>query len=177
VQDPTELRRFEEAVLPHLDAAYNLARWLTRNDHDAQDAVQEAYCRALKFFPSFRGDNGRTWLLTVVRHACYDWLARHRARELTVSFDEHVHGEGSDALNPEKLFLRRADQQMLRQAIEALPVEFREVVVLRELEGLSYQEIATVARIPLGTVMSRLARARKQLHERLAHCLGEESGT
>lgn len=172
--DAAELRRFEEAVLPHLDAAYNLARWLTRNDHDAEDVVQEAYCRALKFFHGFRGQDGRPWLLAVVRHACYDWLARNRARELTISFDERWHDEGSDALNPEKLFQRRADQQVLRQAVEALPLEFREVIVLRELEGLSYQEIAAVASIPLGTVMSRLARARKQLQERLVHCLGEE---
>jgi RNA polymerase sigma factor (sigma-70 family) len=171
----TDRGRFEQAILPHLDAAYNLARWLTHSDHDAEDVVQDAYCRALKFFHSFRGGDARTWLLAVVRHAAYDWLARNRGRQHAASFTEEVHGQSSEALNPEILFQRRVDQQLLRQAIEELSVEFREVVVLRELEGLSYQEIAAVAGVPLGTVMSRLARARKQLQERLSHCLGEES--
>lgn len=175
MQDPNERRRFEEVILPHLDAAYNLARWLTRDPHDAEDVVQEAYFRALKFFHSFRGQNGRTWLLQVVRHTCYTWLQTHRSREVARPFDEEFHGEASEDLNPAKLFQRRADAEQLRAAIEGLSLEFREAVVLRELEGLSYQEIATVAGIPLGTVMSRLARARHQLQERLAHCLGEES--
>jgi len=174
VQETDERRRFEEAVLPHLDAAYNLARWLTRNAHDAEDVVQEAYCRALKFFGGFQGSNGRTWLLQVVRNTGYTWLQKHRARELTVSFDEERQPATSDALNPEKLAIQQADREMLRQAIEELPVAYREVVVLRELEGLSYQEIAAVAEIPLGTVMSRLARARQQLQERLAHSIDEE---
>jgi RNA polymerase sigma-70 factor (ECF subfamily) len=147
---------------------------LTRNAHDADDVVQEAYYRALKFFGCFRGSNGRTWFLQVVRNTGYTWLQKHRARELTVAFDEGKQPAASEALNPEKLAIQRADREMLRQAIEELPIAYREVVVLRELEGLSYQEIAGVAEIPLGTVMSRLARARRQLQERLAHCVDEE---
>lgn len=167
-------RRFEGAVLPHLDAAYNLARWLTRDGHDAEDVVQEAFFRAFKFFDGFRGGDARAWLLRVVRHTCYTWMERQHGRGATTSFDEELHGEASEALNPEKLFWQRADRQLLREAVEALPVPFREVIVLRELEGLSYQEIAAVAGIPVGTVMSRLSRARGQLHQRLAECLGKE---
>jgi RNA polymerase sigma-70 factor (ECF subfamily) len=159
--------RFEEAVVPHLGAAFNLARWLTRDDHDAEDVVQEAYLRAYKFFDSFHGGDGRAWLLTVVRHTAYTWLQQHRAHELTASLDAGRHDAGSDELNPEKLYLRQADRQMVWQAVEELPVEFRAALVLRELEGLSYQQIAAVAGIPLGTVMSRLARARKLLQRRL----------
>jgi RNA polymerase sigma-70 factor (ECF subfamily) len=172
--EPTKRSRFEATVLPHLDAAYNLARWLTRDGHDAEDVVQEAFCRAFQFFDGFRGGDARAWLLQVVRNTCYTWLERHRGREPALSFDEDLHGEASEALNPEKLFLRRADQQMLREAVEALPVPFREVIVLRELEGLSYQEVAAVAGIPVGTVMSRLARARGRLQQRLAECPGKE---
>jgi RNA polymerase sigma-70 factor (ECF subfamily) len=172
--EPSKQQRFEGAVLPHLDAAYNLARWLTRDGHDAEDVVQEAFCRAFQFFDGFRGGNPRAWLLQIVRHTSYTWLERHRERQPALSFDEGLHGEASEALNPEKLFLQRADRQMLREAVEALPVPFREVIVLRELEGLSYQEIAAVAGIPVGTVMSRLARARGRLQQRLAECLGKE---
>ena len=170
----TKRSRFEATVLPHLDAAYNLARWLTRDGHDAEDVVQEAFCRAFQFFDGFRGGDARAWLLQVVRNTCYTWMGRHRGREPVLSFDEELHGQASEALNPEKLVLRRADVQMLREAVEALPVPFREVIVLRELEGLSYQEIAAVAGIPVGTVMSRLARARGRLQQRLAECLGKE---
>jgi RNA polymerase sigma factor (sigma-70 family) len=162
------LARFEQAVLPHLAAAYNLARWLTRDDHDAEDVVQDAYVRAWTFFDRFHGGDGRAWLLTIVRHTCYTWLQRHRGHELTTTFDDELHGGEREASNPETLLLQRANQQLLRQALEALPVEYREVVVLRELEGLSYKEIAGVADLPLGTVMSRLARARKQLQAWLA---------
>jgi RNA polymerase sigma-70 factor (ECF subfamily) len=169
-----ERTRFEQAVLPHLDAAYNLARWLTRNANDAEDVVQEAFCRALRFFGGFRGGDARAWLLKVVRTTCYTWLQRHRARDLTAPLDEDRDEAGSYALNPERLFLQRADKHMLLEAIEDLPVTFREVIVLRELEELTYQEIAGVAGVPLGTVMSRLSRARKQLQDRLAHTLGEE---
>ena len=147
--------------MPHLDAAYNLARWLTRNDTDAEDVVQEASLRAFKAFAGFRGGDGRVWLLTIVRHTCYTWLRQHRAHELTTEFNEETHSVEHDT--PETLLLARADTQLLRQALEALPVEFREVVILRELEGLSYKEIAGIADIPVGTVMSRLARARKRL--------------
>jgi RNA polymerase sigma factor (sigma-70 family) len=172
--DLSKRRRFEEAVLPYLDASYNLARWLTGNEHDAEDVVQEAYLRAFKFFDGFRGGDGRAWLLQVVRHTCYTWLRQHRGREAAASFDEDLHGAASEGLNPEKLFLRRQDQQLVRDAVEALPVPFREVIVLRELEGLSYQEIAAVAGIPVGTVMSRLARARGRLQQHLVECLGKE---
>ncbi|MDB5309017.1 MAG: polymerase subunit sigma [Gemmataceae bacterium] len=168
-----ERGRFEHATLPHLDAAYNLARWLTRDDHAAEDVVQEAYFRAAKFFAGFRGGDGRTWLLAVVRRAAYDWLAKRRAWA-AASFDEAVHDRGDDASNPESLVIRKADQQLLRQALEELSPEFREVTVLRELEGLSYQQIAAVVGVPVGTVMSRLSRARKQLRQRLAPCPGRE---
>jgi RNA polymerase sigma-70 factor (ECF subfamily) len=170
----SEPRRFEEVVLPHLDAAYNLARWLTGNDHDAADVVQEASLRALRFFAGFRGGDARAWVLQVVRRTCHTWLGRNRPRQATVTLDEERHGESSDALNPERLCERRAEEDQLRQALEELPVEFREVVILREMEGLSYHEIAEVIGIPLGTVMSRLARGRKHLQQRLAHCRGEE---
>jgi RNA polymerase sigma-70 factor (ECF subfamily) len=168
------LARFDQAVLPHLDAAFNLARWLTRNDHDADDVVQEAYLRALQFFGGFHGGDGRAWLLTIVRNTCYTWLQKNRPRELTAVFEEQIHG-GSAALNPEKLLLQSEDRQLIRQALEELPLEFREVMVLRELEGLSYKEIATITGIPLGTVMSRLARARDRLQQTLSQRLHKDS--
>jgi RNA polymerase sigma factor (sigma-70 family) len=166
--------RFEQAVLPHLDAAFRLARWLTRNDHDAEDVVQEAYLRAYKFFGRFHGEDGRAWLLAVVRNTCYTWLKQHRAHELMTSFDEQIHGTGSDAMNPERLFLQKASAETVRTALEELPVVYREVVILRELEGCSYKEIAAIADIPLGTVMSRLTRGRERLHQVLAHRLNRE---
>ena len=168
VQEQTQQLRFEQIVLPHLDAAYNLARWLTRNDQDAEDVVQEACLRAFKFFGGFYGGDSRAWLLTIVRNTCYTWLRHNRAHELTTPFDESVHDVECESLNPEVLLLHQADQQQLRQALEALPVEAREVIVLRELEGLSYKEIGAIADIPLGTVMSRLARGRKRLQHDLA---------
>lgn len=159
---------FEQVVLPHLDAAYNLARWLTGNEHDAEDAVQEAYLRAWKFFGSFRGGESRSWLLTIVRRTCYTWLQHNRAHELTTVLDETQHSVEDTGANPETWLVQRAHQQTLHQALEALPVALREVVVLRELEGLSYKEIAALTEVPLGTVMSRLARARKRLGQCLA---------
>ena len=159
---------FEQTVLPHLNAAYNLARWLTRNDQDAEDVVQEAYVRAWKFFGSFRGGESRSWLLTIVRNTCYTWLQHNRAHELVTIFDEEIHSNGGEVSNPETLLLQRVNTQVLRQALEALPVEFREAVILRELEGLSYKDIAAIADVPLGTVMSRLARARQRLQHWLA---------
>ena len=130
--EPDMLKRFEEAVLPHLAAAYNLARWLTRNDHDAEDLVQEAYLRALKAFDGFRGGDGRAWLLTIVRNTCYTWLRQNRMEDLTEAYDEEIHTLERDSSNPETLLLASADAQLLRQALEELPVEFREVLVLRE---------------------------------------------
>ena len=160
--------------MPHLSAAYNLARWLTRNDHDAEDLVQEAYLRAYKYFDRFQGDDGRAWLLAVVRNTCYTWLKQHRAHELAASFDEAIHGAAGDALNPERLLQQKATRQLLHEALEELPVEFREVVVLRELEGLSYKEIAAVVDVPLGTVMSRLTRGRGRLQQCLGPRLSKE---
>src|SRR5215212_1696529 len=154
---------FEEAVMPHLDAAYNLARWLTRNEHDAQDVVQEAYLRALRFFGGFHGGDARAWLLTIVRNTCFTWLRRNRSPPLSCDFDEALLTKESPALDPEMAHVLKAQTQLVSEAIEQLPIEFREVMVLRELEELSYKEIAGVTGIPLGTVMSRLARARKRL--------------
>lgn len=150
-------------MLPHLDAAYNLARWLTRHDDDAEDVVQTACVRALRFFDGFQGGNARGWLLTIVRNTFYSWVAQHREQELAAPFDEEIHTVEQAVGNPEAELLRRADADLLRQGFASLPVPFREVMVLREIEGLPYKEIAAIAEIPIGTVMSRLARARRQL--------------
>lgn len=160
---------FEEAVIPHLDAAYNLARWLTRNDADAEDVVQEAYLRAFKSFDGFRGENGRAWMLKIVRNTGYTWLQRNRGQQPTTEFDEAVHGGVDD--DPETTLIATADKELLKRTLEELPAEFRETIVLRELEGMSYKEIAKIADVPVGTVMSRLARARKRLQVCLARCV------
>jgi RNA polymerase sigma-70 factor, ECF subfamily len=162
-----QLARFEQVVMPHLDSAYNVARWLTGNEHDAEDVVQDAYLRAAKFFDSFRGGDARPWLITIVRRACYDWLERNRSHQSLTVFDEELHSDQGDDRDPAQLVLREENREMLRQALSELPIEFREVLVLRELEGLSYKEIAAITTLPPGTIMSRLARAR----ERLRHCL------
>lgn len=172
--DSHERARFERATVPHLDAAYNLGRWLTRDAHAAEDVVQEALCRAVRFFASFRGDDGRTWLLAIVRRVAYDWLQKRRTGGAAAPFDEESHSPRDDALDPERLAIRRADVELLRRAVEELSPEYREVIVLRELEGLSYQEIAAVAEVPVGTVMSRLSRARGQLQRLLAPYPGGE---
>jgi RNA polymerase sigma factor (sigma-70 family) len=151
VPDESTLRRFEQAVLPHLPAAYNLARWLTRNDHDAEDVVQEAYMRAFRFFDGFHGGDSRPWLFAIVRHTCNTWLQHNRGHEPMTGFDEDIHRLNGEATNPETLLLQRTHQLLLRQALEALPVEFREVMVFRELEGLSYKEIAAIADLPVGS--------------------------
>lgn len=166
-------QRFERIALPHLDAAYNLARWLTGNEQDARDVVQDAYLRAFKCFDGFDGENGRAWLLTIVRHNGYSWLRRNRRPESAAAdgldpADELRAWENGGEADPETLLLRRRDQVMLNKAIAELPPEFREVVVLRELEDLSYKDIATIVGIPVGTVMSRLARGRRIL--RIAWC-------
>jgi RNA polymerase sigma factor (sigma-70 family) len=167
------VERFEEAMLPHLAAAYNLARWLTRNGPDAEDLVQDAYLRALKGFEGFRGGDGRAWLLRIVRNTCYTWLQENRVQEFTTAFDEEVHATEDGSTNPESSLLRSADKQFLKEALEKLPLEFREVIVLRELEGMSYKEIAELAGIPVGTVMSRLARARERLQQLLTASVKE----
>jgi RNA polymerase sigma-70 factor (ECF subfamily) len=168
---------FEQVVMPHLDAAYNLARWLTHREHDAQDVVQEAYLRAFKAFDQFHGGGGdaRCWLLTIVRNTCFTWLHRNRPAASTVRFEAELHDPDSEATNPEVIMEHKDDSEMLRRAIEALPVEFREVIILREFENLSYQEIAAVADVPVGTVMSRLARARDRLQKSLSPRMIEEA--
>jgi len=154
------LARFEQTVLPHLDAAYNLARWLTRNDHDAEDVVQEAMLRAYRHFDGLRGE-ARPWLLAVVRNACFSWLRSNRPTEV-----EPLEDVADESLpGPEATVARSVDRRLLNEAIAELPVQFREVLVLRELEDLAYRDIARVVGIPIGTVMSRLARARRQLAE------------
>jgi RNA polymerase sigma-70 factor (ECF subfamily) len=169
------LERFDLAVLPHLGAAYNLARWLTRNDHDAEDVVQEAYLRAYQFFDGFHGGDGRAWLLRIVRNTCYSWLEKNRPREPAVDFDETKHSAERMEGGPEVPLIASEERAMLRRALEELPPEFRETIVLRELEGLSYKEIAAVAGVPVGTVMSRLARARERLQEYLTTVKREEA--
>ena len=172
---PPASSAFDQVVLPHLDAAYNLARWLTRNGHDAEDVVQEASLRALRFFGGFHGGNARAWLLAIVRNTCYDWLRRHRPSEVPVPFDEELHSAADPGPTPEDFVIEQADRQRLREAIESLPLAWREVLILRELEGLSYREIADLAGIKIGTVMSRLARARTGLQQQLVLGLGRES--
>jgi RNA polymerase sigma-70 factor (ECF subfamily) len=159
---------FEQTVLPHLDAAYNLARWLAGNDHDAQDVAQEASLRAFKFFGSLRGENARAWLLTIVRNTFYNWLQKNRPHEIAGELDDEALAIEDVPANAERINLRLADAAAIRCAIAELPVEFREIVVLREMEGFSYKEIANLADVPIGMVMSRLARARRQLQKRLA---------
>ncbi len=168
-----ELASFEALMLPHLDAVHNLARWLVRNEDDAQDIVQEACLRALKFFQGFHGSDGRAWLLKIVRNTAYTWIRKHRAVELA-TFDEEIHTSGCDAANPAVTLEQTEDAEAIRAAMEDLPMEFREILVLRHLEGLSYKEIAEIAQIPPGTVMSRLARARARLKECLSERLGKE---
>jgi len=175
--EPTNSERFRALALPHLDAAYNLARWLTRNDHDAEDLVQEAFLRAYAAFDGFRGDSARPWLLAIVRNACFDWLREHRKEELQVSYDDDIAidescagfaGMSMNATEPERALTRADERRAVNEALAKLPPAFREVVLLRDIEELSYREIADIAAIPIGTVMSRLARARKLLHAQLA---------
>ena len=167
------LERFETTVLPHLGAAYSLARWLTRSDEDAEDVVQESVLRAFRFFDDLRGDC-RPWLLMIVRNTCYSWLRRNRSHERLVAADDAVYDVVDGAPSPEARLLREADATWLRQSIERLRAEYREVLVLREYEGLSYKEIAEVTGVSLGTVMSRLSRARQRLYEALVRSAGKE---
>jgi RNA polymerase sigma-70 factor, ECF subfamily len=168
--DDENRRRFEMLALPHLDAAYNLARWLTHNDHDAQDVVQEAFVRAMHYIGGFRGDNARSWMLQVVRHTCYSWLKENRPAEV-LAFDESedaIHEAAAPAAEePHSMAVRQADRAQINRAIAALPILYRDVLVLRELEDLSYSDIARIADIPVGTVMSRLARARGLMRQAL----------
>ena len=176
VPDTARHERFEEAVLPHLDAAYSLARWLTRNDQDAQDVTQEACLRAFRFFDGYQGGNMRAWLLTILRNTCYTWLHHNRRGDSTELFNEEIHSpEVPGGSDPEVQVLASADKETLRRALEELPDAFREALVLREMEGMSYKEIADVTSVSLGTVMSRLARARTRLRQTLSVSLGKES--
>ena len=169
-----DLRSFEALMLPHLDAAHNLAKWLLRNEQDAQDVVQEAYLRAFKSFAGFHGSNGRAWLLKVVRNTSYTLLKKNRAVDITTTFDEEIHASGHDSASPATILEHAEDAELIRKAMEELPVDSREILTLRHQEGLSYKEIADVAQILPGTVMSRLARARAKLSEYLAAQIGKE---
>jgi len=169
----TPRQRFEDVALPHLDAAYNLARWLTRNDADAADVVQEAMLRALTYIDGYRGENARAWLLTIVRNTCFRWLERNRPA-VVMPFSEEIEAEveaaearpgGEAPPDPETLLLHRRDAALLNELVSELPPLYREVLVLREMEELSYREISDVLGVPIGTVMSRLARARGLLKE------------
>jgi RNA polymerase sigma-70 factor, ECF subfamily len=161
---------FEQAVLPHLDAAYNLARWLMRNEQDAQDAVQEAYLRAFRFFPDFRGGDARAWLLKIVRNSCYSWMRANRPLQDATEFDENVFAPDVRSPNPEEVVLQNDSCALVRRALQKLPPNFREIIILRELEGLSYREIANITGMPAGTVMSTLSRARGRLRHILTIC-------
>ena len=165
---PAEVGDLAELLLPHLDSAYNLARWLVRNGEDAEDVVQEAVLRAFQYSRGFRGGDARAWLLTIVRNTSYRWLRKSRAHEPAVLFDEEIHTSGMETSNPEQLLLQDADGRLVEQAMNELPVRFREILVLRELECLTYREIADVLHVPMGTVMSMLSRAR----ERFRHAAG-----
>ena len=164
--DAEERLHFERLVLPHVDAVFNLARWLLRRPEDAEEVAQEALLRACRFFRGFHGEDVRAWMLQIVRNTCYSWLEKNRPRELMIEFDEELHLQ--PVASPESIAITNDDRERLTRALEALPSRFREVIVLRELEGCSYREIATIMSIPIGTVMSSLSRARRQLHSALA---------
>ncbi|MGE5094120.1 MAG: sigma-70 family RNA polymerase sigma factor [Betaproteobacteria bacterium] len=167
----TRQTRFEQSVMPHLDAAYNLARWLTRNDHDAEDVVQDAFVRAFRFFDSMREASARPWLLAIVRNTAYSWMQKNRPADIVAIDDAGAIDDAHESIghaapadsNPEVVLLQSANRKLVNQALEDLPVALREILVMRELEDLSYKEIAHIAAIPIGTVMSRLSRGRAML--------------
>jgi RNA polymerase sigma-70 factor, ECF subfamily len=161
------LLNFDQAVLPHLDAAYNLARWLTRNTQEAEDAVQEACLRAFRFFPGFRGGDARAWLMKIVRNTCFTLSRSNRKFQDATEFDENLFSLDSCAPNPEQAALQNDRDNRVRKALEKLPVNFREILILREFEGMSYREIAYITGMPAGTVMSTLSRARDRLRQAL----------
>ena len=163
--EQNDLPNFEKTVLPNLDAAYNLARWLTRNDQDAQDVVQEACMRAFRFFPGFRGGDARAWLMKIVRNSCYTWMHANRLQKNAIEFDEDLFSPDSCPLNPEETVLQSDNGAIVRKALEQLPPNAREILVLRELQGMSYREIADITGMPAGTVMSSLSRARDRLRQ------------
>ena len=166
--DPVVAQRFEQIVMPHIDSAFNLARWIVRNRDDAEDVAQEAMLRALRFFATYNGGDARAWLLQIVRNASFTWLEKNRPADLAAEFDEHVHASAvAPIANPESLAIAANDRTRLQRALESLPPKQREVIVLREIEGCSYKEIAAITEIPIGTVMSALSRARTQLQSAL----------
>ena len=171
--DESKAVDFDRTFIPHMDAAYNLARWLVRDDHDAQDVVQEAYLRALRYAGGFRGGDPRAWILAIVRNTAFTWLKRNRGSESPTEFDEKVHGGSTEDCGLEADAVRKADGAMIRGALDELPDDFREVIVMRDIEGLSYKEIADAADVPIGTVMSRLARARGKLTRLLENRIGK----
>jgi RNA polymerase sigma factor (sigma-70 family) len=173
VLEPQDRIRFEQVILPHLDSAANLARWLLRNRADAEDVVQEAMLRAYRFFQQFRGGDARAWLLQIVRNTCYTWLEKNRPAELMTEFNEELHQQPSPS--PEALASLTLDRERLKRALESLPARAREVLVLRELEGCSYKEIAEIVAIPIGTVMSTLARSRERLQRILVAATAKEA--
>ncbi len=175
MQEQEKLERFELTVLPHFREAYGLARWLTRNEQDAEDVVQEAYLRAFRFFDGVRGIDCRPWLFTIVRNTYYTWRKRSRHHVNVIALDEHVEERADAVSDPDVKLLQSVDTDRLRRCIDLLPAEYREVLLLREFEDLSYKEIATVTGLPLGTVMSRLSRARGRLQACVIACSKEGS--
>ena len=167
MEQASKLALFEQTMMPHLNAAYNLARWLTKNPDDAEDVVQEAYLRAYRFFDGFAGGDGRPWLLAVVRNTFFSGVKSGKDTRRVVPFDEKVHDRGLDEPDPEARMVSGGDVASLRDCVDALDSQYREVIVLRELEDMSYRDIAEAIAIPIGTVMSRLSRGRKLL----AHCV------
>jgi RNA polymerase sigma factor (sigma-70 family) len=168
VNETAKLALFEQTIVPHMNAAYNIALWLTRNPHNAEDVVQEAYLRAFRFFGGFNGNDAKAWVLTIVRNTCLTWLRREHAGGTVLAFEEQTHSPERENTNPEAMLVNKSNLGQLQRCVEALPLEYREIVVLRELEELSYKEIADIAGIPIGTVMSRLSRGRKRLEDCVA---------
>jgi RNA polymerase sigma-70 factor, ECF subfamily len=168
VTSQERLVRFEQQISPHLKSAYNLARWLTGSHEDAEDVVQEAFLRAFSAFENLRSDDGKPWLLAIVRNTCLTWMKRNRTTSAMVGLDEQVEDRSEPSPDPEEILLISLNREEVRRALEQLPSEFREAIVLRELEGLSYKEIASTVGVPLGTVMSRLSRGREWLRRILS---------
>ena len=162
------LQTHESSLRAYLRSSFPAVR-------DVDDVVQESYLRAFRFFGGYRGGSSRAWLLKIVRNTFYTWAQQNRMQHISEPFDEHLHIVESDDASPEIVLVKKADSQLVRRALEELPIEFRETLVMRELEGMSYKEIADIADIPLGTVMSRLARGRKELQKRLMEMMEKET--
>jgi RNA polymerase sigma factor (sigma-70 family) len=178
MNEPTKKLRFQTAIMPHIDSAFNLARWLTRGHQDAEDIVQESYLSAYNYFDGFRGEDGRVWLLGIVRNTFYTWYQKGKVNNQHTQYEEELHSlnevaDEPNSSNPERILIQKDSQRLLQQAMRELPIEFREVMVMRELENLSYKQIAEIIQIPIGTVMSRIGRGRKQL----AAILTEKNGS